>query len=126
MRYARGLLALGLLALVFALPVAAEAPPVFVLKIPNQPSLNTPFGVAAAPSGHIWVADTGHSQLVRLDPTNPGAELRVGSYGSGDGQFNFPVGVAVDGAGNVYVSDSDNNRIQKFDSSGAFLLKWGS
>jgi DNA-binding beta-propeller fold protein YncE len=32
----------------------------------------------------------------------------------------------VDSSGNVYVSDYSNKRIQKFDSSGNFLLKWGS
>ena len=29
-------------------------------------------------------------------------------------------------SGNVYVADTYNHRIQKFDSSGNFLLKWGS
>ena len=58
--------------------------------------------------------------------------LKWGSYGSGDGQFGSsftpysPYGVAVDNSGNVYVVDSDNCRVQKFDSSGNFLLKWGS
>lgn len=33
---------------------------------------------------------------------------------------------AVDMLGNIYVADSGNNRIQKFDSNGAFLVKWGS
>ena len=32
----------------------------------------------------------------------------------------------MDSSGNVYVSDSENDRMQKFDSSGNFLLKWGS
>jgi DNA-binding beta-propeller fold protein YncE len=35
-------------------------------------------------------------------------------------------GIAVDEQGNVYVADNGNQRIQKFDSSGNFLLKWGS
>ncbi len=32
----------------------------------------------------------------------------------------------MDGAGNVIVVDADNHRIQKFDSTGLFLLAWGS
>jgi hypothetical protein len=34
--------------------------------------------------------------------------------------------VAVDSADNVYVSDANNHRIRKYDSSGAFLIQWGS
>jgi hypothetical protein len=45
---------------------------------------------------------------------------------SGNGQFNQPSGVAVDSAGEFYVADTGNQRIQKFDSNGAFLLKWGT
>src|SRR5436309_1064828 len=42
------------------------------------------------------------------------------------GEFKDPSGVASDAAGNVYVADSSNFRIQKFDSSGTFILQWGS
>lgn len=49
-----------------------------------------------------------------------------GSLGADDGRFNDPTGIAVDGEGNVYVADTGNNRIQKFDNTGAFLLKWGT
>jgi DNA-binding beta-propeller fold protein YncE len=38
----------------------------------------------------------------------------VGSYGSGDGQFDEPKGVDFDSAGNVYVVDVYNNRVQIF------------
>ena len=49
-----------------------------------------------------------------------------GSLGADDGRFNNPTGIAVDGEGNVYVADTGNDRIQKFDNTGAFLLKWGT
>ena len=50
----------------------------------------------------------------------------MGSYGSGDGQFNGVYGVAVDSSGNVYVPDAGLRRVQTFDGSGALLTTWGS
>ncbi|MBF0408030.1 MAG: IPT/TIG domain-containing protein [Candidatus Riflebacteria bacterium] len=79
----------------------------------------------------VYVVDTG-------DPdTNPESSINVfdtsgnfirklGSFGSGAGQFKFPRGVTVDRNGNVYVADSKNARIQKFNSEGVFLKKWGA
>ena len=62
-------------------------------------------------------------------PYNVTAEefrFKFGSFGSGDGQFNFPEGIAVDSSGNIYVADTSNNRVQKFNSVGAFQLKFGA
>lgn len=53
-------------------------------------------------------------------------DLKWGSFGSGDGQFQYPVKIAVDGSGHVYVSDFNNYRVQKFTSTGGFVTKWGS
>ena len=51
----------------------------------------------------------------------------LGSYGSGNGQFNIPYGIAVDEARNrVYIADTWNHRIQAFDRYGNFITKWGS
>jgi DNA-binding beta-propeller fold protein YncE len=56
-----------------------------------------------------------------------------GTSGSGPGEFNFlrangdKIGaLTVDSQDNVYVADNANQRIQKFDSSGNFLMEWGS
>jgi len=50
----------------------------------------------------------------------------AGISGSNDGKFWSPRGIAVDSQDNIYVCDAFNNRIQKFDSSGNFILKFGS
>jgi len=52
--------------------------------------------------------------------------LEWGGYGDHDGHFNSPSNIAVDSLGNVYVADTLNSRIQKFNSTGAFITKWGS
>ena len=49
-----------------------------------------------------------------------------GAVVDGDGQFYSPKDFAIDSSGNIWVADTNNNRIQKFDSSGNFLLKFGS
>ena len=46
--------------------------------------------------------------------------------GTGDGYFSGLRAIAIDNSGNFYCVDESNNRIQKFDSSGNFLMKWGS
>lgn len=52
--------------------------------------------------------------------------LKWGTLGSGNGQFNSPRGVAVDATGNVFVADRTNHRIQVFSPSGAFIRTFGT
>ena len=51
---------------------------------------------------------------------------KMGSKGTGDGQFDTPHTIAFDPSGNMYITDTKNARVQKFDSNGTFLAKWGS
>jgi len=91
--------------------------------------------VAVDSSGNVYLADSGNNRIVKFTSTGTATLtwgcLNSGSgngcpNGSGDGQFHDPVGVATDSSGNVYVTDEGNSRVEKFDSSGNFLLKWGS
>ena len=126
---------------------AAESPVEFVWALP-QGRLSYPKHLAVDRQGNIFVPDSGHDRLQKIDTTG---KLLVtwGETGSGEGQFIFiclgeckpacpPLppgwdrcphlpsgGVAVDEQGNVFVSDF-NGRIQKFDSNGNFLTQWGS
>lgn len=50
----------------------------------------------------------------------------VAGNGTADGQCKNPTGMCLDSSGNMYIVDSGNNRIQKWDSAGAFVMKWGS
>jgi DNA-binding beta-propeller fold protein YncE len=83
-----------------------------------------PDGVALAPSGEVYVADTNNNRVVELSPGG-GFIAAWGSKGSADGRFDAPTSLAVNAVGDVYVLDSENNRVQEFDASGHFLAKWG-
>lgn len=83
-------------------------------------TFSTPTGLAADPSGNIWVADTGHHRLQEI--SSAGVVIRqIGSFGSERAQFNSPNAVAVTGLGHLLVADSGNNRLQVLDSEGNFL-----
>jgi len=93
--------------------------------------LSAPRGLALAPDGSIYVADTGNSRIVRFDAngnilTTWGSRTPDGQSPPAPGTFVEPWGVALDARGNVYVADTWNHRVQKFDENGKFLLEWGS
>ena len=88
-------------------------------------AFNEPAALVVAPSGEIYVADSGNDRVQVLAPD--GHVVRQwGQRGQRPGEFRHPAGLAVDGAGNVYVADSWNHRVQKFRSDGTFLHTWGS
>lgn len=83
-------------------------------------------GVAVAPNGTIWVADTSYNRLLQL--SSGGALLQVvgaGSGGAGDpahGKFNSPTHLEITSDGSsveLYVVDSYNDRIEIFDITGS-------
>src|SRR5688572_25230131 len=63
--------------------------------------------------------------IVFAEPEKYQFTLKLGSNGSGDGDFMTLHTIAFDLSGNVYVTDTKNARVQKFDSNGTFLTKWG-
>jgi uncharacterized protein (TIGR03663 family) len=93
---------------------------------------NGPHGIAIAPDGSIYVADTNNNRIQHF--SKDGEFLKTwGTFGdnsTGDlpiGSFNQPWAVAISPDGKyIYVADTWNHRIQKFTSTGTPLKTWGT
>ncbi len=79
-----------------------------------------PRGIAAAPDGSVWVADTGNHRLVLYDGSLANPRV-LGKKGSGPLEFESPVGIAAGPSGQIYVCDTGNRRIQVIGREGQFV-----
>lgn len=78
-----------------------------------------PQGITVAPSGNIFVADTGNNTIRQITPVGAVTTLAgsAGNFGSTDANgpsasFDSPAGISADASGNLYVADSLNNTIR--------------
>jgi len=86
---------------------------------------NQPLGLAVAPDGTVFVADSG-SHLIRVLATNGTVSVLAGNpetFGSADGTgtnafFNSPVGLALAPDGSLFVSDANNFTLRKVTPAG--------
>lgn len=96
--------------------------------------LQDPKAVYAAPSGDLYIADSGNERVRRVDRS--GIITTIAGTGvagfSGDGgpattaQFDGPRSLAGDSAGNIYVADDNNHRIRRIDPSGVITTVAGN
>jgi len=85
-------------------------------------------GLAADAAGNLYIADTGHDRIRKVDKA--GMITTVAGHGSSfpffagdDGPATQatlfqPTGLALDGAGNLYIADTQNFRVRKVDTKG--------
>ena len=75
--------------------------------------------------GKVWVGDWTNNRLSVF--SEAGEYLfKVGSSGTGPGQFSHPDAVDVDSQGNVWVADQSNHRVQQLDQQGKYVAQFGS
>lgn len=92
----------------------------------SKAELDSPSGVAFAPDGSLYIADTGNRRIrvIRADGTiatfaGSGAAGSSGDAGPAVGaKFRRPVAVAVSAAGVVFVADADDFRVRMITPSG--------
>ncbi|MGE5244718.1 MAG: glycosyltransferase [Betaproteobacteria bacterium] len=98
--------------------------------------LDTPGGIAIAPNGTIYFADSNNDVIRRIDPGNRIITTVVGSHKTGftgDGgpatkaELDTPDGVAVAPDDDLVVADSHNDRIRRVDRpTGVIITVAGS
>jgi sugar lactone lactonase YvrE len=89
--------------------------------------LAAPTGLALAPDGDLFVAETGGNILQRLGPdlAHKGPVGRGG--GNGDGQLDAPCGLAMRRVGSeeplLLIADRDNDRVEVWQLDGTFVRR---
>ncbi len=105
---------------------------IFGVNGASDGQFNTPHGIAIAPDGTLYIADTNNNRIhhYSADGQFINAWATFGDTTAGDpplGTFNQPWAVAVSPDGKfVYVADTWNHRIQKFTAGGTALTMWGT
>jgi sugar lactone lactonase YvrE len=118
----RRLSCLAAISTVFCASHAFAAVPVVVTDAQQTigSGFNDPQGIAVAPNGTVYVADTLNNQIVMLNPNLPG---NLSSAVVPTGTLYLPQGLAVDAAGDLFIGDFQNlsARILEVVASGGVL-----
>lgn len=81
---------------------------------------DTPFRIAADPSGRIFVTDVMNARVQWFSAF--GQYLgTLKRFGAGEGKLFRPTGLAIDNRGRIWVGDSYTGLVQMFDESGNYL-----
>ncbi len=101
----------------------------------TQAAIMHPHGLAAAPDGTLYIADTWAHRIRRVDAATriittvagTGAEGFAGDGGPAtQAVFNDPINISLGPDGSLYVSDGSNNRVRRFQTGGSITTVAGN
>jgi YD repeat-containing protein len=129
--------------------VSAGGPPTYSASFGSSGSgaglMSAPAGVAVAPGGYVWVADTANNRIEKFSSSGTFLEAfgwgvsngkeeaetcssscKAGRPGAGTGQFDSPKGIVLNQSSEIYVSNQSSNKIQHLSSQGVPLTPFGA
>lgn len=100
----------------------------------TQARLDLPWGLAGAPDGSVYIADSRANRVRRVDPagiiTTVVGTGEAGFSGDGgpgvDAQLSEPVDLSIGPDGSLYIADLGNHRVRRLDPSGTLTTVAGS
>jgi tripartite motif-containing protein 71 len=93
----------------------------------GQFSFGYPNGIVADPAGNVWVTDGNNNRVQRwkmaAEPpvVSFASSITVGSFGTGNGQFNHTAGIGETSYGYLWIADAYNHRLQRMTPEGTYL-----
>jgi sugar lactone lactonase YvrE len=110
---------------------SASARPIREVTGGAERGMRTPSGVAMAPDGTLFVADTTGHRVWAIAPTGDRRVVAGGVYGYRDGPstealLRYPTDVAIGPDGTCYVADGGNHRIRTISPEGTVATLAGS